>query len=286
MRVRANAAESPPMPPPTTMTSGAVGERVRRGHRLFGAVRARAGRMGRGSVGSDDACSAAAGEVADTVGQPAPRRRGRPSRACRDVDLKADEEVSGSCVKEVPTARSTACTNTSRTRIHGISAAGTSRPWAVRTGAVHCAAEPSMSAARASASSAAPGSQFVRWPGRVLRMSASRCSEEAYIGVSRPVAAHWTRLRSASALAARWATRCARVQPGQRRGLGELRVGESGGRCQTTALFPPGPSAGRPRASGWRLRAGPGCHDGSATTRFSRRPRPSISVTTRSPAER
>ena len=70
--------------------------------------------------------------------------------------------------------------------------------------------------------------------------------------------------------------------PGEARRLGEPRVGQPGHGdvAQAGALLDPA------QAVGERALRGRDGHDGSATTTFSRRPMPSISVTTRWPAER
>ena len=175
-----------------------------------------------------------------TVRAPAPQvRSSRWPRASRralpaggeqveDVVDERGAEVGRQVGEGEPGVRSTPCTHSSLARIHGTSVAGIVLPCMLRTvrrpGLVghrlDRLGEPG-ARPRRSRPAAPPAGRAA-----VAAISASRTSREGYIGVSTPVRAQVSRLTSASALRARWATTCARDQSGSGDGAAQVVVGQ------------------------------------------------------------
>ncbi len=157
-----------------------------------------------GEIGGDGASGARDGDrvavaldrptaarVGASMAQRGPPHRSRPPHPLADdVVAQGGQEVRRAGRRSRrPVPRSTACTITSRARIHGVSDAGTVRPCAVTTSASHCSsgqARPSPSSSVA-AGAVEPLEQLGRRPLRLpASMSALRCSGEEYIGVGSP----------------------------------------------------------------------------------------------------
>ena len=270
------------MPPPTTMTSGGRGCWV-----VMSASSSEPGgerRAGPPSAAVTPACRRGRRATPTRSASVARRRRARRRRAWRGCPSRsASRKSAGRSAKVMPVPRSTAWTITSRARIHGISVAGTVRPWAVTDLALPLVRRRAV-ASRSSAAAAWRDQARSVAGGRVApsSMSAARCSGEAYIGVSRrrwPPSARGCerrrRWRRGGRPGARGSSRAARTA---RRAAAS--VSPATATCdEAGALLDP--AAGCRRACAGR-RAG---HDGSSTTTFSSRPMPSISVTTVSPAD-
>ena len=193
--------------------------------------------------------------------------------------MSATRKSSGRSSNVRSRSRSTACTITSRARSHGISVAGTSLPCAVRTSRDHCCADRASIAAARSAGRLRNPSRAARPVAVQRRSRCRRCAARARStsGSRRQCWPSAPGCSNASAFAATWATRCRPVHPGSAVGPDDRLVVDA-----RNALEEQGRPFVHPASTRVERALGHQAEE-PATTVFSQRPRPAISVTSRCP---